>query len=65
LLVEPADRCFRDRAIGIVDEGEAARAAGFPVDRKDNLGRLADARQMLAQLWLRRGVRQVAYEQTD
>jgi hypothetical protein len=65
LLVEPADRRFGDRPIGVVDEREAARAAGFTIDRKNDLGRLPDARQVFPQLWLRRGVRQVAYKQTD
>ena len=47
LLIEPADRRFGDRAIRVVDEREAARAAGFPIDGKNNLGGFADARQML------------------
>jgi hypothetical protein len=47
LLIESADSGFGDGAIGVVDKREAARAAGFPIDRQDYLGGFTDARQML------------------
>jgi hypothetical protein len=47
-LIEPADRRFGDRTILVVDEREAARATGFPVNGKNNLGGFTDARQVLA-----------------
>ena len=37
LLVEPPDRLFSDGAIRVVDEREAARTAGFPIDGQDDL----------------------------
>jgi hypothetical protein len=52
LLIEPADCRFGDGAIGVVHESKATRTAGFPIDGKHNLGGFADARQVLAQLWL-------------
>jgi hypothetical protein len=64
-LIEAANGFFGDRAIGVVDEGEAPRAAGFPIDGELDLRRRADARQVLAQLCLGRRIGQVADEQTD
>ena len=65
LLIESSDGFFRDGALGIIDECEASRPAGFPVDRQNDLGRCADARQVFPQIYLVRGVRQIAYKQTD
>jgi hypothetical protein len=48
LLIESADRGFRDRTIRVVDERESAWPPGFTVDRKNNLGGFTDAGEMLA-----------------
>src|SRR5262249_22118835 len=37
LLIESADRGFRNRTIGVIDEREAAGPTGFTIDRKNNL----------------------------
>jgi len=65
LLIETPDRLFGDGAIRVVHKREAARAAGFPVDRDNDLGGFADTRQVLSQLWLVCRVWQVADKQTD
>jgi hypothetical protein len=65
LLVEAADGLFGHRAIPVVDEGEAARAARFPIDWHDDLKRIADAGHVVAQLCFRCRVRQVPDKQTD
>ena len=46
LLVESPDRFFRDGSVRVVDERESARTTGLPVNRQDDLGGYADARQM-------------------
>jgi hypothetical protein len=43
-LIESADGSFGHGAIGIVDKREAARSAGFSIDRKNYLGGFTDAR---------------------
>src|SRR5262245_8193839 len=65
LLIELSNRLFGDGAVGVVDEREAARAAGFTIDGQHDRRGFADAREMLSQLCLGRGIRQVADEQTD
>ena len=65
LLVESADRFFGDGSIRVVDEREAPRPSRFAIDRQYHLRWCADARQVLAQLCLRRRVRQIPNEQTD
>jgi hypothetical protein len=64
-LIELPDGFFGDGPIGIIDESETARTAGFPVRRQDDLSRFTDARQVIAQICLCRGIRQIAYEQTN
>jgi hypothetical protein len=65
LLIEPPDRLFRNGTIGVIDESESARPPGFPVDRKNDLRRCADTRQVFPQIYLICGVRQIANKQTD
>jgi hypothetical protein len=65
LLIEFADRRFRNGAIRVVHERESAGPAGFPVNGENDLGGFADAGKVLSQLCLGRGIRQVAYKQTD
>ena len=65
LLVEASDRFFGDSSIRVIDERESARTTGFPINRKDDLGWIADARQMLPQICLVCRIRQIAYKQTD
>jgi hypothetical protein len=63
--VESTNGFFSDRAIGVVDERKSTRPPGVAIQRKHDLRRCADARQVLAQLCLGRRVRQIANEQTD
>jgi hypothetical protein len=65
LGVELLDDLFGDRALDELDEGEATRAAGFPIDRHDNVGRLCDGREMGPEVSLTCPVREVSDEQTD
>src|SRR5258708_36870674 len=65
LLVEPLNRLLGNRAIRVIHEAQAARAAGFAVDGKDDGRGRADARQVLPQVCLRRRIRQIADEQAD
>jgi hypothetical protein len=64
-LIESPDRLLGHFALSVIHEGESARPAGFPVHRENDLGRCADARQVFPQICLVRGVRQIAYKQTD
>jgi hypothetical protein len=64
-LIESPDRLFGDAALRVVDEREAPRPACFPVYGKNDLRRFTDTRQVLSQLCLGRGVRQVADKQTN
>jgi hypothetical protein len=65
LLIESPDGFLGNGPLGVIDEGEAARPAGFPVHRKDDLGWCADAGQMLPEICLVCGVRQIPDKQTD
>jgi len=47
-LIETADRGFRDRPIGVVDERKPARPAGFTIDWENNLGGFTGAGQVLS-----------------
>jgi len=48
LLIEAADRRLSDSPVGVIDERETTRAAGFPVNGQDDLGGFPDAGQVLA-----------------
>jgi hypothetical protein len=52
LLIETTDRRFRNRAVCIIDEREAARAPRFAIDWENDLTGFTDARQVLSQLCL-------------
>ena len=65
LLIESPDGFFGDAAIGVIDEREASRTAGFPIDGQDDGRGFADAGEVLAQLGFRRRIRKIADEQTD
>jgi hypothetical protein len=64
-LIEPLDRLLGDGAVRVIHECEAARAARLTIHWKDDGRRCADARQMLAEIRFRCGIRQVPDEQTD
>lgn len=65
LLIEAADRLFRDGAIGVIHEREPAWSSRFAVRRQHHLRWGPNTRQVLAQLWLCCRVRQIPNEQTD
>src|SRR3990170_367684 len=65
LGVEPANGLLGHRPVGELDEGEAARPSGLPIDGHDDLGRLSDGTEVLAELGLRGPVRQISYEQAN
>jgi len=63
-LIELRDGRLGDGAVLEFDEGESARPARFAVNRDDDLGRLADAREMRAQVYLGGSIGHIADEQT-
>ena len=65
LAVELLDRLFGGGAFGVLDERESARATGFTVERADDLGGLADLREMRTQVFFGRLIGQIAHEQSD
>ena len=65
LGVEPANGLLGHRPVGELDEGEAARPSSLPIDGHDDLGRLSDGTEVLAELGLRGPVRQISYEQAN
>jgi hypothetical protein len=65
LLVEPANRFFRDGPVGVVDEREATWPAGLAIGRQHYLGRFSHAGEMLTQVSFGGGVRQVPDKQTN
>jgi len=54
-----------ERAVGKLDEGEATRSAGLPVDGHDDVGRFRDGCEVSSKISLSRAVRQVSDKQTD
>jgi hypothetical protein len=48
--------------VGVLDEREPARPAGFAVERPHDLGRLSDGREVDAQIVLGGLIREIAYE---
>ena len=65
LAVEALDSLFGRGAVCVFDKGEPARATRFPVERPHNLGRLADLREMRAQVIFGGLIGQVADEQSN
>jgi hypothetical protein len=64
LLVEPVDRLFGDVALEELNEGKPARATGVAIDRNDDVGGIADGREVRPQIRFCCPIRHVAYEQT-
>ena len=65
LSVEFLDRLFRGGAFRVLDEREPARAAGFPVERTNDLGGGTDLGEMRTQIVFGRLIGQIAHEQSD
>ena len=65
LSVELLDRGFGLRALRVFDEGKAARAAGFAVERADDLRRFADLREVRPQVVFCGLVREITNEQSN
>ena len=65
LLIELGDRILRVLVGHHLDERKPAGAAGFPVERADDLRWLTDLREMRPQIVFGRLVGQIAHEQSD
>ena len=65
LAVELLNSGFRHRAIGIFNEREASRAAGFAIEGSDNLRGLADGGEMRPQIVFCGLIREIPNEQSN
>src|SRR5687767_5506967 len=65
LAVEFLDRVLGHRSLGVLDEREAARAAGFTIEGTHDLRRLTDLREVCTQVVFGCLIGQIAHEQSD
>ena len=65
LTVEFLDRLFRGAALRVFDKRKATRAAGLAIERANDLGGIADLREMRTQVFFGCLIGQVAHEQSD
>jgi hypothetical protein len=65
LAVEFLDRFLGQRSLGVFDEGEPARAAGFAFERPHDLRWLTDLREVCTQVVFGCLIGQIAHEQSD
>jgi len=65
LSVKLSDDFLSERAIGKLDEGEASRATGLPIDRHGDVGWFRDRGEVDSKISFGRAVRQISNKKTN